>query len=69
MPACCMQAQIREKNPDFVGLLPIPERDQFAPTEPPPVPEPAFANPAWDEWEYRYGTTAGGVVADWRRAK
>jgi hypothetical protein len=50
-----MQAQIRERNPDFVGLLPIPERDQFAPTEPPPVPEPAFANPDWDEWEYRYG--------------
>lgn len=46
-------AQIRERNPDFVGLLPIPERDQFAPTEPPPVPEPAFANPDWDEWEYR----------------
>lgn len=65
VPACCMQAQIRERNPDFVGLLPIPERDRFAPTEPPPVPEPAFANPDWDEWEYRYGTTAGCIVASW----
>jgi hypothetical protein len=45
-------------------MLPIPERDQFAPTEPPPEPEPPFSNPDWDEWEYRYEAMRMTAVVD-----
>lgn len=49
----CQQERIREQNPDFVGIMPIPERKQFDPTDPPPEPDAPFANPDWDEWDYR----------------